>query len=172
MKREEKEVVVEELRSDLATAPAVIVATSAGMSVNAVNALRTKLRKSGVKYRIVKNTLARLAMQGTEMEKLYPSLKGFTAIAYHAEDPVITAKLLTEVAKTNDKLVIRAGYLNGSVFDPAGVEALATMPGKDELRSMLLGTLNAVGSTFVRVLAAGPSSFLNVLNARKDAISA
>jgi large subunit ribosomal protein L10 len=68
--------------------------------------------------------------------------------------------------------VIRAGYLNGSVFDTAGVEALATMPGKDELRATLLGTLNAVGSTFVRVLAAGPSSFLNVLNARKDAISA
>lgn len=172
MKREEKEVLVEELRADLAVAPSVVVASSSGMTVNAINDLRGKLRKGGVKYRIVKNTLARRAMAGTQMEALFPYLKGFTAIAYHLEDPVVTAKLITESAKTNDKLQVRAGYLNGSTFDKAGVEALASMPGKDQLRGMLLGTLNAVGTSVVRVLAAGPSSFLNVLNARKDSLAA
>jgi large subunit ribosomal protein L10 len=171
VKREEKEVVVEELRADLATAPAVIVATSAGMSVNSVNALRTKLRKSGVKYRIVKNTLARLAMQGTEMEKLYPSLKGFTAIAYHAEDPVITAKLLTEVAKTNDKLVVIGGAMGSTNLDADAVKALATLPSLDELRGKLIGLIQAPATKIAQLTVAPASKLARVFNAyaEKDA---
>jgi large subunit ribosomal protein L10 len=171
MNRQEKEVLVEELRAELAAAPAVVVATSQGMSVNAVNDMRTKLRKSGIRYRVLKNTLSKIAMEGTPMTGLYPHLKGFTALVYHPSDPVVTAKVLSEIASDSKFLKIKAGYLNGSVFDASGVDALAKLPSQDQLRAMLLSTMNAVGTKFVRVLIAGPQSLANVLNARKDSLA-
>lgn len=172
MKRQDKEILVEELRAELAQAPSVVVASSLGMSANTVNQMRMDLRKHGVTFRVLKNTLSKRAMEGTDMEVLFPYLKGFTALAYHTEDAVATAKALAKANETHKQLELRAGYLNGTLLDSAGVEALSKMPGKDELRASLLGTLNGVGGSFVRVLAAGPQSMLTLLSARKDSLAA
>jgi len=161
---------VGQLREELEGVPSLVVASSAGMDANSMNELRAQLRAVGSKYRIVKNTLARRAVEGTPLENVAGEFTGVTALVYHPEDAVVSAKVLVEFAKKSEKLVLRAGWLNGDLLDSAGVEALSKMPGKDELRAKLLAVMVAVPTQVVRVLAAGPTSFLNVLNARKDAL--
>lgn len=170
MDRTTKAEIVGKLREELEGVPSLVVATSAGLNANAMNDLRAQLRAVGAKYRVVKNTLARRAVEGTSLENISDAFVGSTALVYHPEDAVISAKVLVEFAKKSDKLVLRAGWLNGSVLDANGVEALSKMPGKDELRAKLLATMIAVPTQVVRVLAAGPTSFLNVLNARRDSL--
>lgn len=170
MNRQEKAEVVELLRGELENAASVVVASSAGIPVNTVNDLRTGLRSNATTYRVVKNTLAKRAIEGTPMESLGEFLRGPVALAYAEEDPAIPAKLLLEFKQKNDKLQIIGGYINGMLLDPAGVEQLSKMPGKDELRAKLLSVFNGVGTKFVRTLAAAPQQFLTVLNARKDSL--
>ena len=171
MDRREKEELVVALREELTGVPSVVVASSVGISANQMNDLRAKLRATGSKYRIIKNTLVRRALEGTELEGLASHFKGPTAIAYNLEDAVVAAKVLVDYADKNEKLVLKGGWLNGTVLDQGGVVQLSKMPGKDELRSKLLSVLNGVPTKMVRVLAAGPTSFLNVLNARRDALN-
>lgn len=170
MNRNQKEEVVAVLREELPTAASIVVVSAVGIPVNTINGLRTQLRAAGAKYRVVKNTLAGLAIEGSETAPLTSMLKGTSALVYHPEDPSSPAKILVEFKKKNDKFELRGAILNGQVFDATGVEALATMPGKNELRASLLGVLNGVGTKFVRTLAAAPTQMLNVLNARKDAL--
>lgn len=170
MDRIAKQEIVRIVREELEGVPSLIVAGSEGIDANTMNELRKKLREVGAKYRVIKNTLARRAVEGTDLEVMSSKFVGPTAIVYHPEDAVAPAKVLVEFAKTAEKLDLRAGWLNGSVLDPSGIEALSKMPGKDELRSTLLRTMLAAPTDFVRVLAAAPTDFLNVLNARKDAI--
>jgi large subunit ribosomal protein L10 len=170
MKREEKEAVVAELREDLLSSRAVIVATSVGIPVNTINDLRSELRRGGSSFRVVKNTLARRAISGTPLQILEEHLKGPSALVFNSEDPVAPAKALAEFKKKNDAMQIRGGYLGGSLLDAAGVDRLAKMPGRDELRSKLLSAMNGVGTKFVRVLIAAPQGLLNVLNARRDSL--
>jgi large subunit ribosomal protein L10 len=169
--RTEKEEVVALLQSELPTAASIVVVAAEGIPVNVVNAFRTQLRLAGSSYRVVKNTLAGRAVAGTQAEVLTSLLKGTSALVYHPEDPARPAKMVLDFADKNDKFVVRGAVLGGVVYDAAGVKALASMPGKDELRASLLGVLNGVGTKFVRTLAAAPTQMLNVLNARKEAIS-
>lgn len=171
MNRQEKEEFVALLREELGAARSVILASSLGIGANKMNDLRAKVRANQAQYRIVKNTLAKLAIAGTEMEVLGEHFSGPTALVYSSEDAVAPAKVLVDYQGTNDKLEIRAGFLNGALISVAEVERLSKMPGKDELRSKLLNAMNGVGTKFVRVLNAAPSSLLNVLTARKDAIT-
>jgi large subunit ribosomal protein L10 len=168
MNREEKQQTIEELRAELLTAVSVVVASNAGTTVNAINDLRTKLRASGAKFRVVKNTLASKAIAGTHLEKLDGLLVGPSALAFHAEDPSGPAKIILDFKKTNEKYVVRGGFIDGTILDEKGVELLSKMPGKNELRSQLLNIFTAVGTKFVRVLAAGPTSFVQVLKAREN----
>lgn len=170
MNRQQKADMVAELREELQNVPSLIVASSAGVDANTMTVLRAKLRAVGAKYRIIKNTLATIALKDTELENVTSKFVGETAVVYHPEDAVAAAKVFSEFAEKNDKIIVRGGWLAGTVLDEAGVNALAKMPGKDELRAQLLSVMNQVPTQFVRVLAAGPTSFLNVLNARKDAI--
>lgn len=170
MDRQLKADVVGELREELQNVPALVVASSAGMDANSMTELRAKLREVGAKYRVVKNTLARIAVQGTPLENAAGHFTGTTALVYHPEDATVAAKVLVEYKKKADKLVLKGGWLNGDLLDENGVEALSKMPGKDELRAKLLAVMVAVPTSVVRVLAAGPTSFLYVLNARKGAM--
>lgn len=170
MDRQVKADMVGELREELQNLPSLVVASSAGMDANAMNDLRSKLREVGAKYRVVKNTLARLAVQGTPLENAADQFIGSTALVYHPEDAVVAAKVLVEFQKKAEKLVLKGGWLNGAILDSQGIEALSKMPGKDELRSRLLAVMVAVPTSVVRVLAAGPTSFLYVLNARSGAL--
>lgn len=172
MNRTEKEQFVEELRADLADAKSVILACHQGIEVNKVNELRSQFRKQGVEYRVIKNTLASIAVQGTDMEPLADYFVGPIAIAFSREDAIAPAKIAKEFAKKVDKFQIRAGYMEGQVFDATGVERLADMPSKDELRATFLGLLQAVPSKFLRTLNAAPQQFLMVLKAREEQLGA
>ena len=170
MNRTDKTAVVERLRAALDGVPAVVLADFRGLKVSEADALRSELRAADVRFEVVKNTLIRRAVNGTSMECLDDHFHGNTAVAYHAEDPGAPARLLTKFAKDHKNLRIKAGWLDGRVLDPEGVDTLATLPGKDELRAQMLAVLVAGPTTFVRLLAAGPSGFLRLLNARAEAL--
>lgn len=172
MNKTEKHELVEELRAGLATAKSVIVTSHVGIDVNTVNSLRAEFRKAGVNYHIVKNTLVRLAVEGTDMEGLGEICKGPSAIAWSSEEAPAPAKVIREFKKTNDKFQVKGGYLvGGGVIDPKGVEMLADMLSKEELQAKLLGVFQAVPAKFVRTLNAVPQKAVMLLSARKDDIA-
>lgn len=167
MNRNEKAEVIDRLKTELADVPAVVVTDFKGLDVASVDDLRSQMRKADITYNVVKNTLVKAALAGTSKENLAPLFKGNSAIAYHAEDPAAPAKLLLDFKKTNDKLVLKGGWVDGSVLDEAGVQALSKLPGKDELRAKVLSLFVAAPTTFVRTLVAAPTTFLQVLKARE-----
>ena len=166
MNRSDKSAVIDRLRGALSTVPSVVVADFKGLSVEETDGLRSELRQAGVQYEVVKNTLIRKAIEGTNLDVMAPLFKGNSAIAYHGEDPAAPAKILKNFVKTNDKLAIKGGWVDGKLLDEAGVGTLATMPGKDDLRARLLSVLNGVPTKFVRTLSAASTTFVQVLQAR------
>jgi large subunit ribosomal protein L10 len=172
MNKTEKQEIVEELREGLANAKSVIVTSHMGIDVNTVNQLRAEFRKAGVNYHIIKNTLVRLAVAGTDMEGLGEHLKGPSAIAWSTEEAPAPAKVIRDFKKKNDKFVVKGGYLvGGGVLDEKGVEMLADMLSKEELQAKLLGVFKAVPEKFVRTLNAVPQKMALLLSARKEDIA-
>ena len=172
MNRQVKNDTVEELKSTLGRVASLVLADFRGLKVQQVNELRSEIRQADCSYRVVKNTLIRRAISGSAMEPLSDFFRGPTAIAYSFEDPVAPAKLLDKYAEELDLLEVKAGYVDGEVLDAKGVKRLATMKGKDELRAELLMTLMAPAQGFVRLLAAPPTNFLYLLNARRQQLEA
>ncbi len=168
MDRNSKEQIVADLAATLAEAKAAFLADYRGLNVEKLTALRKSLLQAGVDYRVVKNTLLRLACKGTLTECLGEKATGPTAIAIVREDPVATAKILTEFAKANDKFELKAGALGGKLISIAEIKALAELPSREELLAKMLGSLNAPASNFVGVLAAIPRSLVTVMAAIKD----
>jgi large subunit ribosomal protein L10 len=140
-----------------------------GMTVEEVSKLRTEFRKNGVDYRVVKNTLVRKAVADKPWSKLLnETLKGFTGVALSYEDPSAAAKVVKAFRKDNEKLQIKAGLVEGQLLDGKAVESqLATMPGKNELRAMLLATLQAPLQNFVALLQAPSQNFVYLLSAKE-----
>ena len=136
--------------------------------MESVTDLRDRFRALGVQYSVVKNTLMKKSVEGTDRESISPLFKGNSAIAYHAEDPSAPAKVLTEFVKENPALVLKGAWLDGNLLDESGVKALSTLPGKDELRAKLLSVFQASGTKVVRLLSAAPTSFVQVLKAREQ----
>ena len=165
MKKEGKSQVVNEIAQKLGTCQAAFLADYRGLTVEQVNTLRGELKKIGVEYRVVKNTLLRLAAKDTDVECLSEYLQGPTAIALAGSDPVGPAKVLTEFAKSNKAFELRAGQLNGKLLTLEDVQALAELPSKEVLLAKMLGSINAPVSNFVGVLAAVPRTFVQVLAA-------
>ena len=155
---------------DLAKAASLILADFRGLTVKVDTSLRREFRANGCRYQVVKNTLLGLAVKGTAMEGIESLLVGPTAIAYSFEDPAAPAKVAAKIAKAEVKFVIKGGYVEGRALDVKGVEALSTLPGKDELRSMFLATLQAVPQNFVRLLNAAPQNFVYLMAAREKAL--
>lgn len=168
MNRTEKEQMIEDLRSDLAQAMSVVLASHVGMDVNTVGELRSQLRAKGVKYRVVKNTLVKRAIAGTDMEVLGDLFRGPVAIAYSFDDAADPARIIKKFAKDHDKYQVKGGYLDGQKLDEAGVNQLASMPSKEELQAKLLGLFMAVPSKFVRQLNAPMQQFVMVLKAKEE----
>ena len=141
-----------------------------GMNVADVTKLRDEFRKTGVEYKVVKNTLVRQAIKDKAWSKgLDKTLRGMTGVAFCYEDPSSAAKVVKTFRATNDKLKVKAGLVDGQLLDGAAVETqLATMPGKQELRGMLLATLQAPLAQFVRLLNAPAQNFAYLLAAKKD----
>ena len=167
MDRVTKEAQVDELKAKLAKTAALVFADYRGINVPAVTGLRDEFRKVGSEYRIYKNTLVKLAVKGTPMEGISAHLTGPTAIIFSYESPSAPAKVATKFAKDSDKFVVKGGYFEGAVLDKKGVESLALMPGKDELRATLLATFIAPATDLVRTLVAGPQNFMYLLAAQE-----
>lgn len=167
MNRTQKEELVASIRSDLENAKSVILANHTGIDVNTVNELRAEFRANDVKYRVVKNTLAKIAIRDTELEEIAEMFKGPTAIAYSEEDAVSPAKVIKDFAEEHDEYEVRGGFLDGDQLDTAGVEQLADMPTKDEMRAQFLRLLEAAPTKLLRVFKAAQNDFVQVLGARK-----
>jgi large subunit ribosomal protein L10 len=131
------------LKKDLAEAKNLFVAQFQGMTVLQDTELRQKIRDTKSGYRVVKNTLARKAAEGTAAEGVAKSFDGSTAIAYNATDPVSLAKALTAYAKTNPLFVFKAGMVEGRVINLADIISIAAMPSKEELIAKLLFLINS-----------------------------
>jgi large subunit ribosomal protein L10 len=168
LNRDSKEQVVAELAEKLAGAKAAFLADYRGLNVEQVNKLRNELRGVGVEYLVVKNTLLRLAAVGTSSECMSGQLQGPTALAIASADPVASAKVLADFAKTNAKFELKGGALEGKVLSINDIRALAELPSREVLLGRLLGSLNAPASNFVGVLAAIPRSLVQVLAAIQD----
>ena len=150
---QDQKAIVADVGAQLAGAQTVVLAEYRGLPVEQLTKLRASARDQGVYLRVLKNTLARRAAQGTQFEPLADSMVGPLIYGISA-DPIASAKVLQGFAKTQDLLVIKAGLYNGKLLDVAGVKALATIPSRDELLSQLLGVMLAPVSAMARVLGA------------------
>jgi large subunit ribosomal protein L10 len=152
--RAKKKEQVEKLGSDLKNVSSVIVATYTKQTVAKDFELRKTLRSTGAKYRVVKNTLAERAGKGTRIEEALKNLQGVTSIAYTSGDPVALAKVLSKYAKDNPEFTFKAGVVEGRVVTIKEIEALATLPSKEELYSKLLYLLSAPSQRLVTAMNA------------------
>jgi large subunit ribosomal protein L10 len=150
---EDKKAIVADVGAQLAAAQTVVLAEYRGIPVGELTTLRANARSQGVYLRVLKNTLARRAAQGTPFEQLGDSMVGPLIYGISA-DPVAPAKVLHQFSKGQDQLVIKAGFYNGKVLDVNGVKELATIPSREELLSKLLGVMKAPVSAMARVLGA------------------
>lgn len=151
MDRNEKQEFVSTLRSSLEGKSLVVVTQQTGLTVSEVTDLRAKMRAAGANYKVIKNTLARLAVQDTPVAPLGDHFKGAVALAF-SEDPIAAAKIAVEFAKTNKKIQVVAACLDGKLLDAAHVNALAQLPSLDELRAKLIGLLQAPLSKIARTV--------------------
>jgi large subunit ribosomal protein L10 len=150
---DDKKAVVAEVSAQVANAQTIAVAEYRGIEVGDLTVLRAKARASGVYLRVLKNTLVRRAIADTPFASLADQLTGPLIYSISA-DPIAAARVLNDFAKGNDKLVLRAGSYSGKALDKAGVQALASIPGREELLARLLGVIQAPVTGFAVVLNA------------------
>jgi large subunit ribosomal protein L10 len=164
---EGKKEVVAEFSARLAKAQTIVLAEYRGLPVEKITQLRANARASGVYLRVLKNTLARRAVQGTPFEKLADQMVGPLAYGV-SDDPVAAAKVLHAYSKENEKLVIKGGAMPHYVMSAKEVGNLATMPSRDELIAKLMGTMQAPIAKFVQTLNEVPGKFVRTLAAVRD----
>jgi large subunit ribosomal protein L10 len=168
MNRTEKEQVISELHELMAKAKAAILAEPKGLDVATVTDLRKKFRDAKIDYKIVKNTLAQRAAKGTPVESLADKFVGPTALIMSYADVVAPAKILADFAKDNEKFSIRTGVVEGQLVDVKGIQALAKMPGIQELRGKIAGLIAQPAGNLARMIAAPGQKLAQVVSARKD----
>lgn len=169
MDRTEKREFVASLAQVFAETSMVVVTRNEGLTVAQATDLRRKMRAAGASYKVAKNRLALLALEGTRFDGIKPLLKGPTALAW-AHDPVAVAKVAVEFAKTNDKLVLLGGALGTQTLNVDGVKALAELPSLDALRAQLVGMLQTPATRVAGVLQAPAGQLARVFGAyaKKD----
>ncbi|PIP41119.1 MAG: 50S ribosomal protein L10 [Desulfobacterales bacterium CG23_combo_of_CG06-09_8_20_14_all_51_8] len=168
LNKNEKKQLVEEIHQKFLASKIVILTDYKGLNVDKINALRRKLKESNIEYRVVKNTLLIRASEDTDVAVIKDQFKGPTAIAMSYDDPVAPAKVLSEFAKDNDKLEIRAGVMSGRFLDARAIKSLSSLPSREVLLSQVLSAMNGVPTGLVRVLNNVPQKFLYALQAIKD----
>ena len=168
MRKDEKQTVIDELHEKFARAKAAVLTGYSGIDVEQITELRSKLRQAKVEYRVVKNTLARRAAEGTSLEGLKDHFVGPIGIALGYDDPVAPAKVLQEFSKTQQKLELKIGMLDGKLLKQADIKALANLPSLDALRGTIIGLLQAPAARIARVLQAPAGQVARVLKAKAD----
>ena len=171
MDRAQKSELVVSLNRTLAETSVVVVTRNLGMTVAQSTALRNKMRDAGASYKVTKNRLAKLAIEGTPYISIGSMLTGPTALAT-SPDPVAAAKVAVEFAKTNDRLEIVGGAMGDTLLDVEGVKALATLPSLDELRGKIVGLIQAPATKIVQVVQAPAGQLARVFaayGAKEDA---
>jgi len=165
---EQKKQFVQDLKQRLGKCCVAILTDYKGLDVQTMTELRAKFREANIEYQVIKNTMLRLASEGTGVEVIKDSFKGPSAIALSYEDPVAPAKILTEFTKTNDKLEIKIGVMNGKVLDFGAIKALSDLPSREQLLATLLSAMNGVPRALVTALGDVPRRMVNVLQAIKE----
>ncbi|AKF81272.1 50S ribosomal protein L10 [Myxococcus fulvus] len=169
MLKSEKEEMIKELHEKFSRTKSAIVAEFSKVDVETVTKLRKKFREGGVEYKVIKNTLARRAAQGTDLAVIADDFTGPVALCLSYGDVVAPAKILTEFTKDlEDKIKIRTAVVDGRKVDVNGVKQLAKLPGLNELRAQLLGMLNQPAGKLVRTIAAPGSQLARVVQAHAD----
>jgi large subunit ribosomal protein L10 len=166
--REEKKAAIDELHEKFARAKTAVITGYSGINVEQISELRSKLRQAKVEYRVVKNTLARKAAEGTGLELLKDHFVGPVGIALGFDDVVAPAKVLSDFSKTQAKLQLKVGVLDGKLLKQADIKALASLPSLNALRGKLVGLLQAPASRIVGVLAAPGGQIARVIKAKAD----
>lgn len=164
MDKTQKQQVVAELKDNFTAANTVIVAHYKGLTVDEITKLRSNMLEVGAGFKVTKNSLAKLAIEGTQYQSLKDVFKGPTAVAY-SEDPVAAAKGVVEFAKKNDKLVVIGGAINDDVIDVAKIEALAKLPSLDELRAKLVAMISTPATRIAGVIQAPAGQVARVIGA-------
>lgn len=168
MDRTQKEQMITELHSKMSAANIAIIAEYKGLDVATATDIRKTCRENSVEYRVVKNTLAKRAAQGTSVEKIADSFKG-PVVLILGQDPVTPAKVMTEFAKgKEDKFQLKVAVVEGQKIDAKGIESLAKMPGINELRGMLVGMLNAPASKLARLIGTPGTQLARAIDARRE----
>jgi large subunit ribosomal protein L10 len=165
--RAQKREFVTEMHGVFENAGVIVVAHYSGLTVAQMNDLRGRMRDSGAQLRVVKNRLAKLALEGTDVAGAIDLFQGPTVVAY-SDDPVAAPKATVSFAKQNGKLVVLGGAMGANVLDANGVKALAELPSLDELRGRLVGMVSTPASRIARILSAPGAQIARVIGAYAD----
>jgi large subunit ribosomal protein L10 len=164
VERAAKKELVTALNEVFKTSNVVVVAHYAGLTVSQMQTLRKQMKQAGASVKVAKNRLAKLALEGTDASVVVPLLKGPTVIAYSG-DPVAAPKVATDFARANEKFVILGGAMGKTALNPDGIKALAALPSLDELRSKIVGLLQAPATKVVQLLNAPATKVARVVHA-------
>ena len=165
--KETKKNYIEEMKKVFSTNEAVMIAHYQGLNVVQLDALRKELRENGIIFKITKNRITKLAVKETPLKELEKFFTGPTAAAI-SSDPFMSARILTKFAKTNDKLKIVAGYMEGKVIDQAEVAKIASLPTLKEARANIVGILNASAQKLIGILLAQSKKMANLAPAEEN----
>jgi large subunit ribosomal protein L10 len=165
---EAKKAIVNEVAEVAANAPSAIAAEYAGITVEQMTQLRQSARASGVYLRVVRNTLARRALENTRFECMRDGLTGPLLLAFSGNEPGAAARVIRDFAKANDKLVVKLVALDGRLLQPSDIEALASMPSREQAISMLMAVMKAPLTKLVRTLAEPHGKLVRTLAAVRD----
>jgi large subunit ribosomal protein L10 len=168
LRLEDKKALVAEVNEVAKRALSAVAAEYRGLSAGKFDILRDQARKNGIYLHVVKNTLARRAVEGTDFECLKPALTGPLVIGFSLEDPGAVGRVIKDFAKENDKLVVKALAVGGTLYGAKDIDRLATLPTKDQAIAMLLGTMKAPISKFVRTLAEPAAKVTRAVKALGD----
>ncbi|MGB9428305.1 MAG: 50S ribosomal protein L10 [Gammaproteobacteria bacterium] len=168
MRLEDKQALVAEVNAVAAKAHSAIAAEYRGLSVEQITSLRVKARQDGVWLKVVKNTLAKKAIAGTEFECLKDALKGPLILAFSKEDPGAAARVVKSFVKDNERFVVKALALNGKLLPAADLDRLAKLPTREQALAMLMGVMQAPIAKFVRTLAEPHAKLVRTVAAVRD----
>jgi len=168
LKREDKREVVADLQQRLRRAKVAILTRFSGLNVEKMTQLRRDLRKAEVEYRIIKNTLFRLAIQGSPQELLTPHLEGPLAVAWSEKDPVGPAKILAKYSKDFPELQILVAASEGKLWDTKAIQGWVNLPSLEELRAKILGMIQGPATGLVRLFNTPGTQMAQVLKARSE----